>query len=877
MTFSLFDTPARLDRALRRLARAGGGGPIELPFAIDRHPHLAELLCAVKRQGLALAELRSERGESIRDGRLGRLAADPECARPGRVVLEWAVSSPESHRQLGAELLLLAPHLAGLPIPCAARLQLDDVDPPGLTALCERLASLGIHPIELVFTFPALDAAGAARWRAALAELCGGPVGRMRSVRLAGLPFCFLPPQHFELLYNGFVHSPRIAGNLRQQEADVASILSADRRFLPRCLPCRRRHACHAFSDIADHPGYEEHVRPGREQTLVFSGGSLTDEDRREHRDPERVLARPAQQGSVLMALLEGFRRLVILDGYFFQTYSLTTFEVMLALARGVEVIGGASLGALRALELGRHGMAGAGFVFRFLKRRRIAPYHVVAQTYDAGDRAVSVPLVAVAFLLERAVRAGVIDRARSRRLHEVAEGIHFTQLDFRWFFHVLRKEPRAGFSEADVERLAHFFEEQGGAAAFEVKRRDALHILRLEARTRSRPGRAPATARREELSHLRSRFPGPRPGPLAAGWARARAAGAVGRERSPARTLAAARRFFRALRPVVADLSLYDPTGFQMVSLVFPAFFFLGRGLSTTSGFGLSREEALVKAHMELLERLAMWRERLDPPAGRADLVRCTELLGGRAVAVPARALRVPSSAGMASGNTLLEAVHYALLERVERDVVRTWEEPPLAALLPSLAAGPERIPGHGVRALIDALRERGDSVAFQHLPNRYGIPTARCEISVAEAGQSFHGFCARLRLGDAMASAFLEALSAHYVWYAGSRDDKSRGLQAPVSPPPPPRELNAIPPADVSLSLDEALQLLLSRLRAAGIARAYAVDLSPAARWGLHAVRVVVPDLDLTRHESPAGTPRLAEKVQATLALVERGRASA
>lgn len=98
---------------------------------------------------------------------------------------------------------------------------------------------------------------------------------------------------------------------------------------------------------------------------LVFAGPSLA------QRDPtlDRLLAQvelrpPAARGDVLKAMSSRPRTMVLLDGYFFTTPSVTHKELLYALDAGVRVIGAASMGALRAAELDREGMVGVGEIY---------------------------------------------------------------------------------------------------------------------------------------------------------------------------------------------------------------------------------------------------------------------------------------------------------------------------------------------------------------------------------------------------------------------------------------------------------------------------------------------------------------------------------
>ena len=73
----------------------------------------------------------------------------------------------------------------------------------------------------------------------------------------------------------------------------------------------------------------------------------------------------PAQRGDILRALHEGAEAIAIIDGLFGNCPSIGHKEILFALSRRVPVIGGASMGALRAAECHVFGMIGIGGIYR--------------------------------------------------------------------------------------------------------------------------------------------------------------------------------------------------------------------------------------------------------------------------------------------------------------------------------------------------------------------------------------------------------------------------------------------------------------------------------------------------------------------------------
>jgi len=130
-------------------------------------------------------------------------------------------------------------------------------------------------------------------------------------------------------------------------------------------------------------------------RTLAFIGPSIALAEARAA-FPEVAFRPPVRFGDVARALHEGFGTIVIVDGVFEQVPAIWHKEIMLALARGVRVIGAGSMGALRAAELDGFGMEGIGWVYEQYRGGleqddEVALVHGDA---DSGYVNLSVPLV---------------------------------------------------------------------------------------------------------------------------------------------------------------------------------------------------------------------------------------------------------------------------------------------------------------------------------------------------------------------------------------------------------------------------------------------------------------------------------------------------
>ena len=144
---------------------------------------------------------------------------------------------------------------------------------------------------------------------------------------------------------------------------------------------------------------------------IVFVGPSLP-RARVEAILPGCGVLPPVRCGDVLAALRLAPSTLVIIDGYFERTAAVWHKELLVALERGVRVIGGASMGALRAAELADLGMEGAGEIAAAYRRGELTDDDEVAVAHAHDFRALSDALVNLRATIAAAVRAGVVDAA---------------------------------------------------------------------------------------------------------------------------------------------------------------------------------------------------------------------------------------------------------------------------------------------------------------------------------------------------------------------------------------------------------------------------------------------------------------------------------
>jgi TfuA protein len=203
--------------------------------------------------------------------------------------------------------------------------------------------------------------------------------------------------------------------------------------------------------------------------TVVYLGPTLA------RVDAERLLEAeylpPICRGD-LAKLPEEVRFVGIVDGEFFQSLAVSPKEVVALLRRGVTVCGASSMGALRAAETCKLGMAGVGEVFAMFRDGVLDGDDEVALVYDPESyRKLSESLVNLRRALEMAAADGVIDERERDELISRMKARYFPERSYRAL-------------EALCPRLGDYF---ASVARPDVKRDDAVLLLQTMKRLRER------------------------------------------------------------------------------------------------------------------------------------------------------------------------------------------------------------------------------------------------------------------------------------------------------------------------------------------------------------------------------------------------------
>lgn len=207
--------------------------------------------------------------------------------------------------------------------------------------------------------------------------------------------------------------------------------------------------------------------------SVVFLGPSLPVAEARVLFDATYLP--PVRRGDIDALLDDPPQAIGIVDGRFFQSFSISPKEVLRAMDAGIAVYGASSMGALRAAELHPYGMVGVGRIFAAFASGELDADDEVAMVYDPDStRALSDPMVNIRFALEAAELAGVLSAAARAQLIQACKTLFYPDRSLRAVFALARNL----LDEAEHEALVAW----GRGEVPDAKREDARMLLQMMA-----------------------------------------------------------------------------------------------------------------------------------------------------------------------------------------------------------------------------------------------------------------------------------------------------------------------------------------------------------------------------------------------------------
>jgi hypothetical protein len=206
-------------------------------------------------------------------------------------------------------------------------------------------------------------------------------------------------------------------------------------------------------------------------RAIIFTGNSIS------HEDARKILKAnyqpPIRRFQLEKFVQKGYKVIGIIDGIFFDRAAVGHREIMSALDAGAKVVGGASMGALRASELDTHGMIGVGKIYEWYRDGVIeSDDEVAVSTNPDTFEPISVPLVNIRETLKAALAAGLIKEKEHDDLLGLAINTYYPD---RSYLGLTKEGAKKGLiPEEKTKSVLDFCITKG----VDVKKEDAVLVL---------------------------------------------------------------------------------------------------------------------------------------------------------------------------------------------------------------------------------------------------------------------------------------------------------------------------------------------------------------------------------------------------------------
>ncbi len=204
---------------------------------------------------------------------------------------------------------------------------------------------------------------------------------------------------------------------------------------------------------------------------IVFTGTSISHSGARKTLDAE--YCPPVRRDDIRRLMKSPPDIIGIIDGVFFDSAAVAHREIIEALNSGITVVGGGSMGALRAYELDSYGMIGVGRIYDMYRSGIIESDDEVAVTFDVETlQPLSIPLVNVRLTLGLAQDMMILTQEQTAALIGITRKIFYPDRNYR---NIISEGVRNGIiMDKERAKLLGFFKEH----EVDVKREDAILVL---------------------------------------------------------------------------------------------------------------------------------------------------------------------------------------------------------------------------------------------------------------------------------------------------------------------------------------------------------------------------------------------------------------
>jgi len=201
-------------------------------------------------------------------------------------------------------------------------------------------------------------------------------------------------------------------------------------------------------------------------KTIVFTGLSIS------HEEASNILSAdyraPIKRGDIIKAIKESPKIIGIIDGVFHHSPAVGHKEIIQAIDNGITVVGGGSMGALRASELDSLGMIGIGYVYESYANGKIESDDDVAVVFNPETHEqLSEALVNIEHKLSLATEKGIINNLQKDEILNIAKSIYYPKRTYSKIF------AKTNIPEEKKEELIEFT-----SKIVDIKKQDAIAVL---------------------------------------------------------------------------------------------------------------------------------------------------------------------------------------------------------------------------------------------------------------------------------------------------------------------------------------------------------------------------------------------------------------
>lgn len=203
---------------------------------------------------------------------------------------------------------------------------------------------------------------------------------------------------------------------------------------------------------------------------IIYTGLSISFEEAKNILDAEYYP--PIKRGDIdnLLSKRDDIDVIGIIDGVFHQSPAVAHKEILQALQKGITVVGGSSMGALRACELYPYGMIGIGRIFNDYKEGIIDSDDDVSVAFNPENlEQLSEPWINIKYNLDNAYNDNIISQGKKEELLKIAKDTYYPKRSFEY---IIKK---SSLSPENITTLINYINDN----KIDIKYNDAREVIK--------------------------------------------------------------------------------------------------------------------------------------------------------------------------------------------------------------------------------------------------------------------------------------------------------------------------------------------------------------------------------------------------------------